>query len=54
MRFASDGNGGTHIALEHRDLDSLDDFAEPTHAMMDGEEGWAALLERYADATKTS
>ena len=54
VRFASDGNGGTHIALEHRDLDSLGDFAEPTHATMDGDEGWSALLERYADATKTS
>lgn len=54
VRFASDGNGGTHVVLEHRDLDRLGDLAEPTHAMMDGDEGWGALLQRYADVTKTS
>ena len=54
VRFASDGNGGTHVALEHRDLDRLGDLAEPIHAMMDGDEAWGTLLQRYADATKTS
>lgn len=52
VRFTSDGNGGTHVALEHRDLDRIGELAEPTQAMMDGDEGWSALLKRYAAAVK--
>ena len=48
VRFASDGNGGTRVDLEHRDLERLGDLAEATYVMLDSDEGWAALLARFA------
>jgi uncharacterized protein YndB with AHSA1/START domain len=50
VKFTSDGNGGTHVTLEHRDLDRMGAGAEETYAMLTG--GWGDLLKRFADAAE--
>jgi uncharacterized protein YndB with AHSA1/START domain len=52
VRFRTDGNGGTIVDLEHRDLERLGDMADATYAVFNGDEGWSALLIRYATAVK--
>ena len=48
VRFTGDGNGGTRVDLEHRDLDRIGELTEAAHAMIDSDEGWTGLLRRYA------
>lgn len=48
VKFANDGNGGTHVTLEHRDLDRIGEGAEGTYAML--ADGWGDLLKRFAAA----
>jgi uncharacterized protein YndB with AHSA1/START domain len=47
VTFVPDGNGGTEVALEHRNLERYGDRqAEITQIFETG--GWPTLLERYA------
>lgn len=52
VKFASDGNGGTHVTLEHRDLGRMGEGAAETYAML--KDGWGDLLTRFAAAAESN
>src|SRR5436305_410241 len=46
--FSPDG-AGTHVDLEHRDLERLGDKADAMRETVSGPGGWPALLQLFAD-----
>jgi uncharacterized protein YndB with AHSA1/START domain len=47
VRFVADGNG-THVELEHRNLDRFGAAAEEMWKAFDSPDGWTGLLENFA------
>jgi uncharacterized protein YndB with AHSA1/START domain len=50
IRFSPEGTEVTRIDLEHRLLDRFGERAEKVRQSLDDKQGWAGLLEAYAQA----
>ncbi|HEX7968350.1 MAG TPA: SRPBCC family protein [Stellaceae bacterium] len=48
VTFIPDGADATRVELEHRHLERAGDTAEAMRAAIDAPDGWAGLLERFA------
>jgi uncharacterized protein YndB with AHSA1/START domain len=50
VRFHAAEGGSTRVELEHRGLDAYGDRAAEVRETFDSPNGWAGLLQRFADA----
>ena len=50
VRFIPDGANATLVELEHRNLDRFGERAEAFRQQIDSPEGWAGLLQRFAQS----
>jgi uncharacterized protein YndB with AHSA1/START domain len=50
VRFVEEGPSTTRVELEHRNLDRFGPAATGIRDALDGADGWAGLLRRYAGA----
>lgn len=53
IRFTPEGAGETRMELEHRHLDRFGAKADEQRTALDGQGGWTALLNAYAEIAAT-